>query len=108
VELLGAAALTAAIIIVHKRFGMAAASDSLKSRLILYGIGAILAGIIIATCGPTSRSERPSRAHPEDLWFSIPGWSIAAVGVALLCYRGSLGIRGLNRRVGRKVEDGQA
>jgi hypothetical protein len=94
VELFGATTLTAAIIIIHKKFGLGAASDSLKSRLVLYGFGAILAGLVIAMYGPGSRSEWPRREHPEDLWFSIPGWSIAALGVALLCYRVNLGIRG--------------
>jgi hypothetical protein len=73
---------------------MGAPSDSLNRRLSLYGVGAALAGTIIATYGPTGRSEWPRRPHPEDLWFSIPGWSIAAVGVALLCYRVIRGIRG--------------
>lgn len=66
---------------------MAARSDHLNSRLCLYGVGAVLAGTIIAVIGPPARTERPTKPHPEDLWFTIPGWSIAGIGILLLLYR---------------------
>jgi hypothetical protein len=73
-------------------------SDRLNSRLCLYGVGAVLAGTIIAVIGPPGRTERPNMPHPEDLWFTIPGWSIAGVGVLLLLYRIYRSARGLLRR----------
>ena len=73
-------------------------SDNLNSRLCLYGVGTVLAGTIIAMIGPPGRSERPDQPHPEDLWFTIPGWSIAGIGVFLLLYRIYRSARELLRR----------
>jgi hypothetical protein len=72
---------------------MNAQFDRLNRRLTLYGIGAFLAGAIIALVGPPARSQRPDKPHPEDLWFIIPGWMIVCVGLFLLLYRIQRGFR---------------
>lgn len=57
-----------------------------NSRLCLYGIGAVVAGMIVVLCGPPGRTERPARPHPEDLWLTVPGWILVCIGAILLVW----------------------
>ncbi len=55
-------------------------------RLMLYGMGSVLAGTIIALFGTPATSESPRRrlergSQPEVMRWTIPGWTIAGVGL---------------------------
>jgi hypothetical protein len=63
------------------------ADSNLNRRLYLYGLGAIVVGLILVWLGPpsVSRSRRDPRYGQEQThWTEFVGWSVAGFGATAL------------------------